>query len=66
MDKMEKMRDGIQSAVKGKYSQSMSNSKGYLHSQLKHLQDDRYKNLLDLFNDQDAKEGTFSLVDVQV
>jgi hypothetical protein len=44
----------------------MSNSKGYLHSQLKHLQDDRYKNLLDLFNDQDAKEGTFSLVDVQV
>jgi hypothetical protein len=66
MDKMEKMRDGIQSAVKGKHSQAMSNSKGYLHSQLKHLQDDRYKNLLDLFNDQDAKEGTFSLVDVQV
>jgi Ca2+-binding EF-hand superfamily protein len=67
MDEMGKVRDGIKSAIKGKFSQSMSNSKGDLDSQLNHLQEGRYMKLLDLLNDQDdAIEGTFSLVDVKV
>jgi Ca2+-binding EF-hand superfamily protein len=67
MDEMGTLRDQIKSAVKGKFSQAMFNSKGDLQSQLSGLQNEGYKNLLDILNNQDdSRDETFSLFDVKV